>query len=297
MSTERDFDRTAQAWLADGPTELADRVLDAALREVHTTSQRPRLTVLPWRTPAMNTPQRVAAGIAIVAVLGFAALSILGRGSAYGGVPTPIPTPTTTATQSPAPSLGPIDTSAWTTYTSSQYGFSIGQPPGWTAVPANRAWSFQADAENWLSPAEDAFLAPDASVRVAAWAVPLTAGQLNQSWPDVERWVIDYCERTKNTDCTTIHDRVVPLCIEKRDCHPALLVPFADDVQAFGFGGVLPDGMMLVVTIARGESDPNVAPYGGATRLLEAFLSTMNVWPPFYPEAQDAAATFVATGK
>ncbi|MEA2673857.1 MAG: hypothetical protein QOI92_1049 [Chloroflexota bacterium] len=32
MTTNSDFDRHASAWLADGPTELSDRVLDAALR-------------------------------------------------------------------------------------------------------------------------------------------------------------------------------------------------------------------------------------------------------------------------
>jgi hypothetical protein len=33
----------------------------------------------------------------------------------------------------------------------------------------------------------------------------------------------------------------------------------------------------------RGESDPAVAGYGGALRLLEAFLSIMEVWPASTP--------------
>jgi hypothetical protein len=57
MSTERpisttEFDRLASAWLVDGPIELADRVLDAALAEVHTTQQGRRVPV-PWRSPIM----------------------------------------------------------------------------------------------------------------------------------------------------------------------------------------------------------------------------------------------------
>jgi hypothetical protein len=55
MSTNRNFDRIAEAWLAEGPSELADRVLDAALDEVHLTSQRRRMAV-PWRTPQMPMP-------------------------------------------------------------------------------------------------------------------------------------------------------------------------------------------------------------------------------------------------
>ncbi len=30
----------------------------------------------------------------------------------------------------------------WTTYTSSQYGFSIGHPADWTVDPASRAWTW-----------------------------------------------------------------------------------------------------------------------------------------------------------
>jgi len=39
---------------------------------------------------------------------------------------------------------------------------------------------------------------------------------------------------------------------------------------------------MAVVAMWHEESDPAVAPYRGAQRLLESFLSTMNVWvaPP-----------------
>jgi hypothetical protein len=74
----------------------------------------------------------------------------------------------------------------------------------------------------------------------------------------------------------------VPLCIEVRDCHPGVLVgvaaPFDREVQAFFTGGIYP-GQMVVATVWRGETDPSVARYGGARRLLEAFLSTMCVWP------------------
>jgi hypothetical protein len=298
MSTERDFDRIAEAWLAEGPSELADRVLDAALDEVHLTHQR-RRPLVPRRTPTLSIPLRLAAGIAIIAIVGYAGLTFL-KGPGIGSTPPPTPTSMPTAspalTPAPAATLAPIDTTGWTTYTSSRYGFTLSLPPGWTSEPGDHDWTWQDDATNWLSTGADRFQAPGRAILVSAWTVPMEPGQIIESWSDVEAWARTYCERTANTGCTTIHDRVVPMCIEKRDCHPALLVPFKDDVQAFGTGGVLPEGM-LVIAVWWGESAVATAPYGGSQRLLEGFLSTLNVWPPEFPEAQDAAATFVVTGQ
>ncbi len=55
-------------------------------------------------------------------------------------------------------------------------------------------------------------------------------------------------------------------------------MPFQNDVQAFFTGGIYGD-RMVVVAVWWGESDRAVEPYGGARRLLEAFLSTMSVFP------------------
>jgi len=62
-----------------------------------------------------------------------------------------------------------------------------------------------------------------------------------------------------------------------------MLMPFRDDVQAFFSGGIYDADAMTVVAVWRGESDPSVARYAGAQRLLEAFLSTMQVWPASTP--------------
>ena len=79
MTTDRDFDRIAIAWLADGPEELSDRVLDAVVDEIHVTRQRHGLR-LPWRFPSMTTPARVAAA-AVIGVLAIGgALYALGPG-------------------------------------------------------------------------------------------------------------------------------------------------------------------------------------------------------------------------
>ena len=50
------------------------------------------------------------------------------------------------------------------------------------------------------------------------------------------------------------------MCLERRDCHAALLVPFKDSVQAFFSAGIYAADAMTVVAVWRGESDPEVAP-------------------------------------
>src|SRR3954471_17875846 len=84
MSTDRtlsahDFDRLASAWLEDGPAELQDRVLDAALREVHQTHQRRH--VAPRRFPQMSLFSTGLAGraigVAAAVAVALGALSLL----------------------------------------------------------------------------------------------------------------------------------------------------------------------------------------------------------------------------
>lgn len=173
-----------------------------------------------------------------------------------------------------------IDTKTWTTYASDRYDFKVGHPPDWTAVPASRDWRGETDAGDPRSPAHEAFLAPDGAVRVSVWSVPLDPGtRLGWSMANIETSVEDYCQASGNTACTGIYERAVGLCLEKYDCHPGLLVPFRNDVQAFFGGGIYDARALTVVAVWRGESSPAVAPYGGSQRLLEAFLSTMKVWP------------------
>jgi hypothetical protein len=291
MTDDRDFERAVDDWLASGSDRTPAPAVDAVLFAVKTTTQERDLRI-PWRTPTMSLPMRLAAGIAFVAVLSFGALTVFRPAVGPGSLPSPTPSPTLapSPTQSAAATLPPIDTAGWTTYTSSQYGFRIGHPADWTEVPASRAWSFEADTNDWLSPGMDAFFTPAGEgVRVSAWAVPLDAAfPDNPTWTDVEAWIAEYCQKTDKTPCPGIHDRAVQLCLERRDCHPGLLVPFESEVKAFYTGGGS-DGQMVMVAVWWGESEPAVAPYGGSRRLLEAFLSTMCVWP------EDARPPFGAT--
>jgi len=102
MTTDRDFERIAMTWLAGGPEELSDRVLDAVADEIHVTRQRHGLR-LPRRFESMTTPARVAAA-AVVGVLAIGgALFVLAPGGSGPGGPGPTPSPIASPTPSPSP--------------------------------------------------------------------------------------------------------------------------------------------------------------------------------------------------
>jgi len=191
------------------------------------------------------------------------------------GPPSPSPT-ASTATE-------PIDTSTWTTYTSDRYDLEVGHPPDWTVVPATRNWGPDSAQDGMSSAALESFDDPSGEVRVSVWQIPLEPIQRMESTAHIAAWAGDYCKATGTNPCNRIEERAVELCLEKRDCHPGLLVPFEDDVQAFITGGIYDDDAMTVVAVWRGVTDSNVTHFGGPQRLLEAFLSTMEVWPKSTP--------------
>jgi hypothetical protein len=276
MNSDRDFERTAAEWLDAGSDATPPRVIDAVLLAVRTTPQE-RDFGIPWRTLSMKRAL-YAAVIAVVAIAGIAVFYAFGRGPNVGSGPTP--SPSTQQSQGPSasatPNSSPIDITSWTTYQSDRYGFSIGHPSDWTDVPADHDWTLLGDATNWLSTGQEVFRAPGNAIRVSAWSIPVDRGATPETSEAVEAWIVSYCNASINAPCDQIHTRAVPLCVERRDCHPGLLVPFTDDVQAFFTGGIYGD-RMVVVAVWWGESQPAVAPYGGARRLLEAFLLTMHV--------------------
>ena len=114
MNGDRAFERATRDWLEDVIDRTPASTIQAVLLAVRTTPQERDLRI-PWRTPRMSNPMRLAAAIAIVAVVAFAGLNLFGRG---GTGSTPTPSPTTTPTPSPSPTLAPspsatADTTGW----------------------------------------------------------------------------------------------------------------------------------------------------------------------------------------
>jgi len=88
MTSERDFDSALDRWMDDGPTIVADRVIAAAMTDVHTTRQRGARWV-PLKELFMTMkPAVTLVAIAAVAVLGIGAYRfILGGEMGLGGPP------------------------------------------------------------------------------------------------------------------------------------------------------------------------------------------------------------------
>lgn len=102
MSNDR-FDRTARAWLEDGPVTMPDRVLDAALDEIHLTPQR-RAPWPAWRAPMNSTLSKAIVGIAavlVIAVVGFNLASNVSPNDVGGPAATPTPAPSATPVVTP----------------------------------------------------------------------------------------------------------------------------------------------------------------------------------------------------
>lgn len=187
MNTQTGLDPRAAAWLADGPTELADRVLDAALGEVHATKQRRSLRA-PWRF-------QMPAFVRLAAVA--AALVLLTGGLLYVGVlrPTVQPTPSQSTTPAPAASIqasmpASIDTSAWASFTSPAYGYTAAVPASWKGTFGT------------LPNTVGAFLGADQADRflgssnpyISAWSIELPADV------STEAWISTYLRQSNSTE-------------------------------------------------------------------------------------------------
>ena len=136
---ENEFDRTARAWLEDGPTQMSDRAVLSALEEIHTTRQRRA-----WWPTRRATPVNFYARAAIAAVLvvgvGLVAINVLPRGLDGPAVGGPSPSP------SPAQAVDFPDLT--TTFVSPRNGFSIKHPQGVALTPAEQLWGFSQQVDD-----------------------------------------------------------------------------------------------------------------------------------------------------
>jgi len=184
MTTNSDFNQRASAFLADGPTELADRVLDAALREVYLTRQARRSFLAPRRFFDMSALGRVAAA-AIVAVVAVAsAYSMLG--SRLGPSSTSSPAVQRSPSQTPSPGTS----IAMVTFISPEYGYEVSIPATWNPRLATTPWPGGDGIESRDEPYLDLFRLEgspiDAAASVKAKALP--AGTTASAWlAEVER--------------------------------------------------------------------------------------------------------------
>jgi hypothetical protein len=144
MKRDNDFDRIAGSWLQDGPTVMPDRSLQAALDEVHMTSQQ--------RFGAARRTFNMNGNVFRLAVAAVVGLFIIGAGGIYlgnnyqsgavGGPPpataSPAAAPTATPTPAPLPADSPLKPGRYRMGSIGQVGsvppvLSITVPSGWTS--------------------------------------------------------------------------------------------------------------------------------------------------------------------
>src|SRR5688572_12277003 len=97
------FEHAVRGWLEDGSDRTPPAAIEAVLLAVKTTPQERDLRI-PRRFTTMTFSMRLAAVVAIVAILGVGALAYLNRGPTTGDQPTPPPTTLPT----PTPTIRPL---------------------------------------------------------------------------------------------------------------------------------------------------------------------------------------------
>jgi hypothetical protein len=104
MIDDRDLNRLLDTWFADGPVQVADRVIDGTANRIARQHQLPAWRLRSWRFPTMSTPLKlVLIGAALVAALAAGAV-LVGGGSRIAD---PTPTPSPTPSPSPTPTASP----------------------------------------------------------------------------------------------------------------------------------------------------------------------------------------------
>lgn len=271
MNTTRDFDRLARAWLDEGPTELADVALDAALDQVHLTRQR-RATRVPWRfhqMPALTRATGIAA-VALVTVVGAGAIYLNAPGGSGGK-----------ATPSAAPTADTPGISAWKTYTSPVYGYTIDYPEDWSVV--DRATHKWRPGEPEDSPSKDVFYnnAPDPDDMVfQAFQMPAEAGADLGSWDGLLDALEETCGTPTDSEFGTCPSAtaVTQMCLGSTGCQPVAFLH--DDDLPRAVLGDPETGSLTYLLVGREDDFPAAERYGGTVKLLKSILSRMGVREP-----------------
>lgn len=271
--SDRLFEHAVRDWLEDGSDRTPPAAIDAVLLAVKTTPQERDLRI-PRRFSQMPFSIRLAAAIAIVAVIGVGALTFF-RGPSFGPPrPTAVPSPSSTLLPTAAPfsTLGVLDPPSFRTFTSPLYGFTIGHPEEFTQEAATRPWTFEDDAAEFLAlEAEDSFIAgPDgAQVRVSAWSLSVEPGTT------IDAWIESYCT-AQGEPCPNPRDRATDVNAAVGDEPTGLLLVAAGGATAV----FLNADRIFVVRCWQSNDAPAVAIYGGCTPLVQAMAVTFELRDP-----------------
>jgi hypothetical protein len=169
------FDPRLADWLEEDESTAPERSLEIVLASFPSIKQR-RAVRVPWRYPmSSNLRLGLAAAVVVAATLG--GIYFLGSRS-DSQIAAPTPSPSASATEPPgSDSVG----GNLSTFSSTQYGYSVEYPTPWAAVPATEAWTGEAQ----LGPEEpwaDRFFAPNSATFVLIAALPRPDGVTDQEF-------------------------------------------------------------------------------------------------------------------
>jgi hypothetical protein len=131
MTDGRTIERVLDTWLGDGPTEVPDRVLDAALDEIERTDQRRRFggALRGW-TMTETFKTLVAAAAVLALVIGGSLAARIASTPSEGATGASAPP----AAATPAPAAPAVTMERFTSallFTSALFGYSVEYPSSW----------------------------------------------------------------------------------------------------------------------------------------------------------------------
>jgi hypothetical protein len=202
VTDHRGFEHAVDDWLAEGSDWNPQPAVDAVLLAIKTTSQERDLRI-PWRNATLPARMRLAAGIAIVAMVGVAVLSISRPATWVGSSPTRAPeafiwTPAAVELDWPGPLRAETSASAGQVFPVAEYTDGVGDsgaPEPWTDI--RRVTMFRLAT---LELAGGPLRVPDAASSWIAYGVVLDLdgdGRADQrigidnSTPDHREWIAD----------------------------------------------------------------------------------------------------------
>ena len=183
------FDPRLADWLEEDESTAPEQALEIVLASFPSIKQRRAIRV-PWRTSSMTSTLRLGLAAAVVVAAAIGGIYFLGSRSNSSVAGPETPSPSASASEAPDNGGG----TNLSTFTSTQYGYTIGYPAPYAAVPATEAWT----GEDQLNPEAafaDRFFAPNGNIFV------LVAAQARPDGMDDQTFASQYMEFAADRQC------------------------------------------------------------------------------------------------
>ena len=289
-SDETLFDPRIADWLEDDPHTAPDQALDVVLAAFPSINQR-RAWRVPWRFPEMSSAiqagrrggDRGHRGRRRGVPAGAASRQPYRRAHAESdpathAKPSPAATPVAAERAARHEHLGRVHVRPLRVHAQASVRLGGASTPITTGL-----WR----ATRLIGLARARKPSSDRTSGLVAWSVPFETTRRWNRRPKSRPGSRGILRGWAAPPAPTSTDRAVPY-VHRSSGLPPRPRSFRSrsDVQAFFTGGDLSGRYGMSSRFGWGDSDPAVAPFGGSDTLLEAFLSTMCVWP----EAIEAGA-------